>query len=341
MQYQHSLGLFTFLCRLISPSIYLGLSQSPKTVQVHYDLQQFPSLSFPVVTTGTFDGVHLGHQTIILRLRELAARFNGQSVVITFDPHPRLVVQPQNTQLELLNTLPEKIARLEQLGVDHLLVIPFNKEFAALSSEQFIRQVLVDAVHTKKLVIGYDHHFGKNREGSFEHLRLHGPHYGFDVEEIPAQDIDQVAVSSTKIRAALGQGDVLSANRFLGYPYPFSGKVLHGKQLGRTIGFPTANLEVSGNRKLIPANGVYAVTVALGSGLYNGMMNIGVRPTVSNEHIRSVEVHLFDFNGDLYNQDLKVRMVARIRDEVRFNGVDELRMQLERDRIEALKYLSV
>ena len=310
-------------------------------MQVYYDLQSFPILSFPVVTTGTFDGVHLGHQTIIHRLLELSKRFNGQSVVITFHPHPRMVLRPDDTTLELLSTLSEKIARLEQLGIDHLLIVPFSTQFAELSSEEFIRQILVETVHTQKLVIGYDHHFGKNRAGSFDHLLQYGPMYGFDVEEIPAQDIDQVAVSSTKIREALRRGDILTANRFLGYPYPFTGKVMEGKQLGRTIQFPTANLEMPGDRKLIPANGVYAVTVLVGKGIYNGMMNIGFRPTVSNEKVRTVEVNLFDYEGDLYGQIIKVRMMARIRDEVRFNGVDELREQLQLDRIEAMKYLSV
>ncbi len=310
-------------------------------MQVYYELQDFPVLSFPVVTTGTFDGVHLGHQTIIHRLHTLCTNYQGQSVVITFHPHPRLILQPENNNLQVLSTLSEKIARLSQLGIDHLLVIPFNKEFAEWSSEEFIRRILVETVRTKKLVIGYDHHFGKNRTGSFEHLKKFGPLYGFDVEEIPAQDIDQVAVSSTKIREALRKGDIQTANRFLGYPYPFSGKVVKGKQLGRTIGFPTANIQLENDYKLIPANGVYAVTVSVGTGIYHGMMNIGVRPTVSTNNQRSIEVHLIDFEGNLYEQEIKIRISARIRDEIRFNGVEELRTQLELDKKEALKYLSV
>jgi riboflavin kinase/FMN adenylyltransferase len=310
-------------------------------VQVHYNLSDFPNLSFPVVTTGTFDGVHLGHQTIIARLKELSLKFEGQSVVITYHPHPRMVLQPNNTELELLNTLPEKIARLEQLGVDHLLIIPFDSTFASLTSEEFIRKILVDIVHTRKLVIGYDHHFGKNREGSFDHLVEYGPRYGFDVEEIPAQDIDQVAVSSTKIREALRKGDIQAANRYLGYSYPFNGKVMKGRQLGRKIEFPTANLEIVPNRKLIPSNGVYAVNVIVDNAIYNGMMNIGFRPTVSDEKVRTIEVHIFDFDNDLYEKEIKVRMIKRIRDEIRFNGIDELREQLKKDKLEALKNLSV
>jgi riboflavin kinase/FMN adenylyltransferase len=310
-------------------------------VQVHYNLSDFPNLSFPVVTTGTFDGVHLGHQTIIARLKELSLKFDGQSVVITYHPHPRMVLQPNNTELEFLNTLPEKIARLEQLGVDYLLIIPFDSTFASLTSEDFIRKILVDIVHTRKLVIGYDHHFGKNREGSFDHLVEYGPKYGFDVEEIPAQDIDQVAVSSTKIREALKKGDIQTANRFLGYPYPFSGKVIKGRQLGRKIEFPTANLEIIPDRKLIPANGVYAVNVIVDNAIFNGMMNIGFRPTVTEEKVRTIEVHLFEFDNDLYDKEIKVRMITRIRDEVRFNGIDELRERLKIDKLEAIKNLSV
>ncbi len=310
-------------------------------MQVHYNLSDFPNLSFPVVTTGTFDGVHLGHQTIIARLKELSLKFDGQSVVITYHPHPRMVLQPNNTELEFLNTLPEKIARLEQLGVDHILIIPFDSTFASLTSEDFIRKILVDIVHTRKLVIGYDHHFGKNREGSFDHLVEYGPKYGFDVEEIPAQDIDQVAVSSTKIREALRKGDIQAANRYLGYAYPFNGKVMKGRQLGRKIEFPTANLEIVPNRKLIPANGVYAVNVIVENAIYNGMMNIGYRPTVTDEKVRTIEVHIFDFDYDIYEKEIKVRMITRIRDEIRFNGIDELREQLKKDKLEALKNLSV
>ena len=310
-------------------------------MQVHYNLSDFPNLSFPVVTSGTFDGVHLGHQTIIARLKELSLKFDGHSVVITYHPHPRMVLQPNNTELELLNTLPEKIARLEQLGVDHLLIIPFDNTFASLTSEDFIRKILVDVVHTRKLVIGYDHHFGKNREGSFDHLLEYGPKYGFEVEEIPAQDIDQVAVSSTKIREALRKGDIQAANRYLGYAYPFNGKVMKGRQLGRKIEFPTANLEIVPDRKLIPANGVYAVNVIVENAIYNGMMNIGFRPTVSDEKLRTIEVHIFDFDNDIYEKEIKVRMITRIRDESRFNGIDELREQLKKDKLEALKNLSV
>lgn len=308
-------------------------------MQVYLSISDFPSLDCPVVTIGTFDGVHLGHQTILKRLAELATKFNGESVVITFHPHPRLILNPDDDSLDLLNTLPERIMRLEKAGVDHLLVIPFNLDFAKLTSIQFISQILVNAVGTKKLVIGYDHHFGRNREGSFKHLSTSGVNYGFDVEEIPAKDIDEVAISSTRIREALHNGDIETANQFLGYPYPFYGKVVSGQRLGHTIGFPTANLELSNDKKLIPGNGVYAVTVELDEGIFQGMMNIGTRPTVSSGNDRHVEVHLFNWNGDLYNSELRVSMHARIRNEQRFPSVEDLKARLSIDKNEAIHIL--
>lgn len=301
-------------------------------MQVYHSISEFPVLSHTVVTTGTFDGVHLGHQTILKRLIEISLKQKGQSVVITFHPHPRLVLQPDNKSLELLNTLEERIERLSKAGVEHLLVIPFTKDFASLSSLDFIREVLVHGVHTKKLVIGYDHHFGKNREGSFENLNKVGPVYGFDVEEIPAKDIDEVAISSTQIRKALHSGDIQTANEYLGYAYPFEGQVIHGNHLGSKLGFPTANIELPEKRKLIPANGVYAVSVVTKNGKFKGMMNIGVRPTVSNDMNKQIEVHLFDFQGDLYSECIQIQMHARIRDEQKFNGLDELITQLNKDK---------
>ncbi|MEX1189410.1 MAG: bifunctional riboflavin kinase/FAD synthetase [Bacteroidia bacterium] len=309
-------------------------------MQVYHSISEFPELPYPVVTTGTFDGVHLGHQTILRRLIEIASKNKGQSVVVTFHPHPRLVLQPENNSLELLNTLEERIQHLERAGVEHLLVIPFTKEFASLSSLDFIRLVLVNGVKTKRLVIGYDHHFGKNREGSFENLNKMGPVYGFNVEEIPAKDIDEVAISSTRIRKALHAGDIATANEFLGYAYPFEGEVIHGQHLGSGLGFPTANVELPEKRKLIPANGVYAVMVKCNLGNYKGMMNIGIRPTVSSSTEKHIEVNLFDFEGDLYGQCIQISMQARIRDEKKFSGLDELRTQLENDKIEASQLLT-
>ena len=308
-------------------------------MQVHYDLSSFPELPFPVVTIGTFDGVHLGHRTILKRLNEIASRSGGQSVVITFHPHPRLVLNPEDTSLRLLNSLHEKIRLLEQEGIDHLLVIPFDKAFSEMNSATFIEQILVNGTGTKKLVVGYDHHFGKNREGSFTNLNKSGDLFGFDVEEIPARDIDNVAISSTRIRQALQDGDIRTANLYLGYPYCFSGAVVKGAQLGRQLGFPTANLEISGERKLIPQQGVYAVKVLANDLTWNGMLNIGYRPTVTNERILKIEVHIIDFSGDLYGAEITVELYDRIRAEKKFSSVDELKAQLVEDKKSTLNLL--
>ncbi len=301
-------------------------------MKVYYDIYNFPKLPYPIVTTGTFDGVHLGHRTILEKLKSYRLISGHETVVITFNPHPRLVLQPNNNQLELLNSLDEKIELLSKQGIDHLLVIPFDKKFAALSSLEFIQQILVQTIETKKLVIGYDHHFGKNREGSFENLRQTGPQYGFEVEEIPAKDIDHVAISSTKIREALHQGDILTANRYLGYSYKMHGLVVKGKQLGNSIGFPTANLEIIGQRKLIPQNGVYAVTVSIDNSIYNGMMNIGNRPTVDKDGERKVEIHILDFSENLYGKTLHVNCIERVRDEKKFSSLENLQLQLKADK---------
>lgn len=301
-------------------------------MKIHHQHLSFPRPQVPVVTTGTFDGVHLGHKTIIDRLIQSAKAMQGESVVVSFDPHPRQVLYPNDSSLKLLQTTEEKAARLEALGVDHLLILKFDKAFSEMRSDAFIRQVLVDAIGTRKLVVGYDHHFGKNREGSFENLRQQGLIHGFEVEEIPAHDIDQVAVSSTLIRKALTLGDVHQAANYLGYPYRLSGEVVTGNQLGRTLGFPTANLRIFSPLKLIPAAGVYAVKASDGVKMHNGMLNIGYRPTLTHDTELSVEVHLLGFAGDLYGKQIDVHFVQRIRDEKRFSGKDELVAQLQSDR---------
>ena len=301
-------------------------------MKVYHDIHSFPKLPFPIVTTGTFDGVHLGHLTILEKLKSYRLVDGHEAVVITFNPHPRLILQPNNTSLELLNSLDEKIELLSQQGIDHLLIIPFDKRFAELSSLEFIQQILVKAIGTKKLVIGYDHHFGKNREGSFENLRQSSPQYGFEVEEIPAKDIDHIAISSTKIREALHNGDIFTANTFLGYQYRMEGIVVKGRQIGDTIGFPTANLEIIGERKLIPQIGVYAVTVSFDNSIYQGMMNIGNRPTVEYNGERKVEVHILNFSGNLYGKKLQISCVNRIRDEKKFSSIQELKFQLQEDK---------
>ncbi|MFB9862602.1 bifunctional riboflavin kinase/FAD synthetase [Rufibacter immobilis] len=302
------------------------------------ELSQFPSLSHAVVTSGTFDGVHIGHQKILSRLTETARQSNGQSVVITYWPHPRTVLKPEDDSLRLLSTIEERIEALRQFGVDYLLLLPFTRTFAQLSSEEYIQQILIKAINTKKLVIGYDHRFGKNREGGFDYLQQHAQRYGFEVEEIPRQDIDAVGVSSSKIRTALENGDVATAARYLGRPYSLTGTVVQGRQLGRTLGYPTANLEPKEKLKLVPAQGIYAVQVQTPSGLYKGMLSIGTNPTVNGTH-QTIEVNLFDFSEDLYGQEITLLFMSYLRAEQKFDGLQALIHQLELDKASALQVL--
>ena len=282
------------------------------------------------MTTGTFDGVHIGHQQIIRRLRETAEKTGGDTVLLTFFPHPRMVLFPERKQL-LLNTIEEKTALLEKAGIDHLIVHPFTREFSMLSSSDFIQEILVKKIGTKTLVIGHDHHFGRNREGSFEHLKEFGPVYGFNVEEIPAREVEHMTVSSTRIRTALGEGDVKTAASFLGYPYRISGTVVKGRQIGRSIDFPTANIRVDDPFKLVPADGVYAVYVRRQNEILKGMLNIGMRPTIDGKE-RTIEVNILDFNADIYGETLILDFASRLRSEIKFNGLDALKAQLENDR---------
>lgn len=307
-------------------------------MKVFRSIDDFVKVKGAVVTTGTFDGVHVGHRKIIDRLNQLAENVGGESVLLTFDPHPRMVLFPDDHGLELITTIDEKIALLEEAGIDNLIIHPFTKEFSRLSSLDFIREILVEKIGTSVLVIGYDHHFGRNREGSFEHLRESGPLYGFSVEEISVQDVDDVAVSSTKIRKALQEGDVATANKYLAHSFQLSGTVVHGDKLGRKLGFPTANIQVDDANKVIPANGVYACYVLLGERKLKGMLNIGNRPTVSGDE-RRVEVHIFDLDEELYEQQITLVLQDRIRDEKKFENVDALKERLAIDRNLALRVL--
>jgi riboflavin kinase/FMN adenylyltransferase len=308
-------------------------------VKIHYDLDSISELKHTAVTTGTFDGVHLGHKTIIDKLISVAKQIEGESVLLTFYPHPRMVLFPDDHQIRLLNTQSEKEQLLESCGIDHLVVINFTKEFSRLSSLEFVRNILANKLKAKKLVIGYDHHFGRNREGSFAHLLEFGSLYGFEVEEIPSKDIDEVAVSSSKIRKAIEAGDIDTANKYLGYAYSFTGKVIKGKQLGRTIGYPTANIAITDPYKLIPAIGVYAVKVMFAKQTYEGMLSIGKNPTVSNQNILSIEVNIFDFNADIYNKEITVFIYKKMRDEEKYGSLDELKAQLAVDKQNALNFL--
>ncbi len=307
-------------------------------MKIYHSLEDFTPLNYGVVTSGTFDGVHLGHQKILHRLHEIAKRNNGESVVITFWPHPRMILKPNDISLKLLNTFEEKADLLRQQNIDHLIRIPFTKEFSQITSQDFVTKILVDNIGTKKLVIGYDHRFGKNREGSFEQLKVNGPTYGFDVEEIPPQDIDHVTVSSSKIRKALEDGDIDAATHFLGRPYSISGRVVKGDKLGRVLGFPTANIDLDSHDKLIPVEGIYAVKVIYEKNEYGGMLYIGTRPTVDGSK-RSIEVNIFQFEKEIYGESLHVSFIKLLRMDSKFQDLQSLKEQLHKDKEAAEKAL--
>jgi len=306
-------------------------------MKIHSDINTIPSLKFAVVTSGTFDGVHVGHQKILSRIVELAHANNGESVVMTFWPHPRMVLEKESN-LELLNTFEEKAELIQKLGIDHLIKIEFTSQFSQLSSQQFIEKYLVQKIRAKILVIGYDHRFGRNREGSFEYVNKHAQDFGFTVEEIPEQDIHDVAVSSTKIRKALRHGDMALANDFLRRPYLLSGVVVKGDQLGRKLGYPTANIDLGAAYKLIPKDGIYAVIAILNGKEHHGVMSIGLRPTFEGRD-RRIEVHIFDFEHEIYGQKLQVQVMARIRDEIKFSSQEALIAQMREDEKQSRKIL--
>lgn len=308
-------------------------------MQVHYGITDI-QITAPVVTMGSFDGVHKGHVQVIGNLKQVAAKLGGESVIISFEPHPREVLYPLEKRPGILTTLEEKIGILKAHGVDHLIILPFTEELANLSYSDFVKRILVDRLGIKGLVVGYDHRFGKNREGSFEVLKAIAGEYRFYLEQEQAYEENEVNISSTKIRTALELGNIALVREFLGYDYPISGKVVHGDKIGRTIGFPTANLQLEDERKLLPASGVYAVRVSVDGAMYGGMLNIGVRPTVSRSGIVRLEVNIFDFHSEIYDKTISVFLLARVRGERKFNDVAELCTQLETDKQVVLKYLS-
>lgn len=290
-----------------------------------------------IVTIGTFDGVHIGHQKIIKRLIKVGNEKGLKTIVLTFFPHPRMVLQ-KDSNIKLLNTIEEREAVMSSLGLDHMVVEKFTKEFSNLSARDFVKTILVDALNAKHIIIGYDHQFGKDRSADINDLRSFGIEFGFDVEEISAQDVEDVSVSSTKIRRALLDGDVATANAYLGYPYFLTGVVVRGKGLGKTIGFPTANIHIKDDYKLIPKDGVYAVKAYLNTATILGMMNIGSNPTV-NGTSQSIEVNLFDFETDIYDSIIKVELIDFIRDEHKFDSLDALKLQLNQDKLTAINIL--
>ncbi len=308
-------------------------------MEVFHSLEMFPKTKGNVVTLGTFDGVHLGHRKILERLTSLANNIGGQSTVITFKQHPRLVLYPDDKSLKLLNTINEKINLLDRSGIDQLIVIPFTHEFSRISAEAFVRDFLIEKIGAEVLVIGHDHRFGKNREGDINTLKQLSKVYPLKIEEIPAEEVDEVTVSSTKIRNFIQQGEVKAAKGLLGRNYTVTGKVVEGKKLGNQLGFPTANIAEIDQYKLVPKDGVYAVKVYTSVGEFGGMMNIGFRPTVDGiSHVS--EVHIFDFDKDIYDQPLTIGFVDRIRDEHKFPNIEALKSQIGLDKAIALSLLS-
>jgi riboflavin kinase/FMN adenylyltransferase len=307
-------------------------------VNIYQSYLDFKNKKPTVVTIGTFDGVHIGHQEIIKNLVSTAHDSDSESVILTFFPHPRMVLQ-KNTAIKLLNTLDEKIELLKKSGLDNLIIEPFTKEFSRLSALEFSRDVLVNNLKTKTLVIGYDHHFGRNREGNFEQLQEYGTTYGFNVEEIPAQDIENVAVSSTKIRNALLEGSVDIANKYLGYKYMLSGEVVKGKALGRQYNYPTINIHIKEDYKLVPKSGVYIVDTSIEGQHFFGIMNIGKRPTLNGRR-KTIEVHLLDFDENLYGEHIRVHLLKRLRDEQKFASVEHLFAQIKKDEQKARELIS-
>ena len=287
---------------------------------------------------GTFDGVHIGHKKILERVIQNTDNDKYESLVLTFFPHPRMVLQ-EDCDIKLLNTIDEKIDLLEEIGLENLVIHPFDETFSRLTAEEFVKTILVDRFHIQKIIIGHDHRFGRNRTANIDDLIAFGEQYDFEVEQISVQEINEISVSSTKIRNALLEGNMMLANDYLGYDYFLTGEVTQGKQLGRTINFPTANIKIKENYKLIPQNGVYIVKSLIDQKVVFGMMNIGFNPTVNGQD-RSIEVHYFDFNADLYHQKIRVSILHRIRSEQKFGSFDLLKAQLEKDKQMAISYLN-
>ncbi len=301
-------------------------------MKVHTDLNNFSALN-PVVTIGTFDGVHLGHKKVIKRLQELAKAVEGETVIFTFYPHPRLVLNTHNDELRLINTLEEKKILLEATGIDHLVIYPFTKEFSKLSYTDFVEKILVGQIGMKSLVVGYDHKFGHKRKGTYEDLKVYAEKLNFNIEQLEVLNVDMIDVSSTKIRKALAEGNIQTTNKYLGHRYFIKGLVVDGKKLGHEIGYPTANIDPQESYKLVPKDGVYAVKVDVDGTIYKGMLNIGFRPTVNHQmDNRSIEVNIFDFDQNIYYKTISIYFYKRIRNEQMFKGIDALKEQLSKDK---------
>ncbi|MDD5571703.1 MAG: bifunctional riboflavin kinase/FAD synthetase [Bacteroidales bacterium] len=309
-------------------------------MKIFNNIEKFPDFKNPVITVGTFDGVHRGHQKIIEMLKSSAKELKGESVVITFEPHPRLALYLAGREIELLSTKDEKLGLLEKYGIQNTIIFDFTTEFAKMKYDEFIKEILIEKIKAKKLVVGFNHHFGFNREGNFEFLTQLSKTYNFGIEKAEQVDVNGVSVSSSKVREALLSGDIKLANDYLGYDYILTGKVVGGNKLGRNIGFPTANIQIEEASKLIPKNGVYAVVIEFDKKLFKGMLNVGIRPTF-NFNMRTIEVNIFDFEDDIYNKQIKISFKERIRDEMKFLTIDALKEQINSDKIKCKNILGL
>jgi len=309
-------------------------------LKVYHNLSEFKPLEQAITTVGTFDGVHVGHQKLLRRIQELADKEGGETVLLTFHPHPRIVLFPDDNDLKLITTLEERIERLGETGLDHLIIHPFTTEFSRTTAIEYVRDILVKGIGVKKLVIGYDHHFGRNREGSLENLKELAPAFHFEVEEIPAQEIKDVNVSSTKIRTALNKGNVRKANSYLNYYFQLTGTVVKGDGIGSTLGFPTANIEIDNQYKIIPATGVYATWALINGREFPSLTNLGVRPTIHDDSELKIETHILNFNENIYGERAVLKFVDRIREEIKFENTESLKDQIEKDASIVQKVLS-
>jgi riboflavin kinase/FMN adenylyltransferase len=300
-------------------------------MRIFYGLEGVEIIKKPIITIGTFDGVHVGHQKIVDTIVKKARVIGGESVLLTFSPHPRMVLFPDSHQLKLIQTENEKIDKLSETGLENLIIFPFTFEFSRLSAMEFVRDILVNTLNIHTIVIGYDHQFGRNREGNIQYLKDVSATYEFEAIEIPAKEIDEINISSTKIRKAIENGDIERANLFLGAKFELNGTVIEGAQIGRTIGFPTANLFIEDSTKILPANGVYVVAVLLDEVRFKGVMNIGFRPTIDTSLRKQIEIHIFDFERDIYGRKLQVEILTRLRDEIKFENKDFLVEQIQQD----------
>ncbi|PTS89522.1 riboflavin biosynthesis protein RibF [Flavobacterium sp. HMWF030] len=306
-------------------------------MKLFHSINDFQSTKKTILTLGTFDGVHIGHKKILERITQNTENGKYESLVLTFFPHPRMVLQ-EKSEIKLLNTIAEKTKLLEATGIENLVIHPFNESFSRLTAEEFVHSILVEQFHIQKIIIGHDHRFGRNRTANIDDLIAFGAEYGFEVEQISAQEIQDVSVSSTKIRKALNEGNMDLANEYLGYDYFLSGEVVKGKQLGRTIGFPTANIQIEKDYKLIPRNGAYVVKAIIDQKEVFGMMNIGFNPTVNGQK-QTIEVNLFDFDADIYGQKIEIILLQYLREEQKFGSLDLLIAQLNQDKKEALTFI--